>query len=33
METEVQEEVETKSSNDKVIEITESVNNHLTGNN
>ena len=31
-ETEVQEEAETKTTNDKVMEITESLNNHLTGN-
>ena len=32
METEVQEEAETKTTNDKVMEITESLHNHLTGN-
>ena len=32
METEVQEEAETKTSNDKVMEITQSLNNDLAGN-
>ena len=32
VETEVQDEADTKTSNDKVMEITKSLNNHLTCN-